>query len=166
MKKGYIVLLISIIIAIAVIGAVAIKKTPEKNLANNEKNVTNILKEEEEKKDMNYTEQEKAAIESLSNWLADPNELGKKPSKIECVGSFELDDLKYYIIKYKNNTEDKWLVGVAGGYEENSLEAQGHTFSDFKEYKEETAKEECVQMVNMIKEYWKSMAEEYLKDQQ
>lgn len=113
-----------------------------------------------------YTEQENAAIESLSNWLEHPSELGKKPSKIELAGNFELDGLKYYIIKYKKNILGNWLVGVAGGYEENSLEAEGHTFSEFKEYKEETAKEECTKMVNMIKDYWKARAEEYLKKQQ
>lgn len=115
---------------------------------------------------MSYTEQEDAAIESLSNWLEHPSELGKKPSKIELAGNFELDGLKYYIIKYKKNILGNWLVGVAGGYEENSLETVGHTFSEFKEYKEETAKAECTKMVNMIKDYWKARAEEYLKQQQ
>ena len=101
----------------------------------------------------------KAAIESLSNWLAHPSELGTKPSKIECVDSFGLDELKYYVIRYKKNPLEKWLVGVAGGYEENSLDSTGYTFSEFKEYKEETAKEECIQMVNMIKDYWKARAD-------
>lgn len=110
---------------------------------------------------MNYTEQEKAAIESLSNWLESPFELGKKPSQIELVDSFELDKLKFYIIKYKESTFGKWLVGVAGGFEGNSLEPEGHTFSDFKEYKPETAKEECLKMVNMIRDYWRARAEDY-----
>lgn len=115
---------------------------------------------------MNYTEQANAAIKSLSNWLENPNELGKKPSKIELVDDFELEGLRYYVIKYKKNILGKWIVGVAGGYGENSLESEGHTFSEFKEYKEETAKEECINMVNMIKNYWKARAEEYLKKQQ
>lgn len=115
---------------------------------------------------MNYTEQENAAIQSLSDWLKHPNELGKKPSQIELVDDFELEGLKYYIIKYKKNMLGKWLVGVAGGYEKNSLRAEGHTFSEFHEYKEETAKDECLQMVNMIKEYWKARAAEYYKKQQ
>lgn len=114
---------------------------------------------------MNYTVQEKAAIESLSNWLKHPNELGKKPNKIELVGNFELDGLKYYIIKYKKSIFGNWLVGVAGGYEKDAIEASGHTYSEFKEYNEKTAKEECIKMVNMIKDYWKSRAEEYLKQQ-
>ena len=113
---------------------------------------------------MNYTEQEKAAIESLSNWLEHPSELGKKPSKIELVDSFEIDELKFYIIKYKKSIFGNWLVGVAGGYEGNNLVAEGHTFSDFKEYKQDTAKEECIKMVNMIKDYWKARAEEYLRE--
>ena len=37
-----------------------------------------------------------AAMESLTEWLAHPAELGKAPAKIECAGEFDLHDLHYY----------------------------------------------------------------------
>lgn len=55
----------------------------------------------------------KNAMIELSNWLSDSNELGKKPSKIEYINSYEDEDgIKCIIFKYKKNTLGKWLVGI------------------------------------------------------
>ena len=104
-------------------------------------------------------EQMNAAKEQLISWLSHPNELGKEPSKIECAGSFELYDMIYYIFKYKKSAFGKWLLGVAGGYEGDSLENCGHIFSNMEEYHEETAKEESIKMIEMIRQYWMNIAE-------
>lgn len=104
-------------------------------------------------------EQMNAAKEQMISWLSHPSELGKEPSKIECAGSFELYDMTYYIFKYKKSMFGKWLLGVAGGYEGDSLENCGHTFSEMEEYNEATAKDDAVKMVEMIRKYWMDMAE-------
>lgn len=104
------------------------------------------------------TEQMKSAEEALTQWLSHPQELGKAPAKMECAGSFELHDLKYYMFKYKKNFLGKWLLGVCGGYEGDSLEHCGYVFSEMKEYKEATAVEDANAMVEMLRAYWMEQA--------
>ena len=84
-------------------------------------------------------EQMNAAMESLTEWLAHPAELGKAPAKIECAGEFDLHDLHYYIFKYKKSLMGKWLLGVCGGYEGDELEHCGHVFSEMENYDPATA---------------------------
>lgn len=48
-------------------------------------------------------EQQKAALEAMRQWLADENELGKAPAKLEIVGEFDLYELHYYILRYKKS---------------------------------------------------------------
>ncbi len=105
-------------------------------------------------------QQMQAAHAAMIEWLADPHELGKKPSKIECAGEFEFNEMHYYIFKFKAGFLGKWLVGVCGGYEDDDLEHCGHVFSDMNEYNESTAKSECIAMVEKIMAYWMSQAEE------
>lgn len=106
-------------------------------------------------------EQLKAAQEEMIEWLADPHELGKKPSKIECAGEFDFDEMHYYIFKFKAGLFGKWLVGVCGGFEEDSLEPCGHTFSNMQEYNELTAQNDCIAMVEKIMAYWMEQAKRF-----
>ncbi len=94
------------------------------------------------------------AQQAMTDWLSHPNELGKAPFKIECTGTFGLYDMTYYIFKYKKNVLGKWLLGVCGGYEGDSLEHCGHIFSEMEEYDEDTAVEKSQEMVEKIREYW------------
>ena len=103
-------------------------------------------------------EQLKAAQEEMIEWLADPHELGKKPSKIECAGEFDFDEMHYYIFKFKAGLFGKWLVGVCGGFEEDCFEPCGHTFSNMQEYNEMTAQNDCIAMVEKIMAYWMELA--------
>ena len=49
-------------------------------------------------------EEIKNAVVELENWLSDPQELGKKPVKIEYANSFEDEDgIRCIIFKYKKN---------------------------------------------------------------
>ena len=105
------------------------------------------------------------AKESIIEWLSHPSELGSAPNKIECAGTFEYYDMTYYIFKYKKSSIGKWLLAVCGGYEENSLEHCGHIFSEMEEYEESTAEEKCKEMVDMIREYWMSQAENHKENQ-
>lgn len=103
-------------------------------------------------------EQMNAAQELLVEWLAYPSELGKEPVKIEYAGEFDLHDLHYYIFKYKKSILGKWYLGVSGGYEGDGLEYCGHVFSEMREYIEETAKDDAIKIVEMIRSYWMDQA--------
>lgn len=102
-----------------------------------------------------------AAQLMMTTWLAHPNELGKAPAKIQCVGEFVLHDLHYYIFRYKKTLLGRWLVGVSGGYEGASRESAGHVFSHKKPYKEVTAEEDCKAMVELLRAYWMNQAKKY-----
>lgn len=106
-------------------------------------------------------EQLHAAQEAMTAWLSDRHELGKKPNKMECAGEFELNEMHYYIFKFKAGVLGKWMVGVCGGFEGDALEPCGHTYSEMKEYNKATAKEDCVAMVEKIIAYWKNRAKNF-----
>lgn len=99
-----------------------------------------------------------AAEQNMIEWLADPHELGKAPSKIECTGQFEYREMNYYLFKFKTGILGKWLMGVSGGFEGDSLEPCGHTFSDMNPYNEETAVQEAIQIIGQIVAYWQEQA--------
>lgn len=111
-------------------------------------------------KSMNINQQEAAQINMLE-WLADPRELGKQPYKIECTGNFTLHEMQYYIFRFKTRVLGQWLVGVSGGYEGDSLEPCGHTFSDMKKYNATTAQNDCIEMIERIRAYWMEQAKHY-----
>lgn len=107
------------------------------------------------------TKQQKAAQMNMVEWLLDPQELGKKPSKIEFVKKFELHEMHYYIFKFKASVLGPWLIGVSGGYEGDDLVPCGHTFSDMKKYNETTAQNDCIDMIERIRAYWMQQAKNY-----
>lgn len=126
-------------------------------------------------------EQQMAALNAMSDWLMDPVLLGKRPSFIECVGSFELDGLVYYKIIFKGGyikrtvsnfagglfsfleplasfldnmmpAAGPWYLGVVGGYEGDNLEHSGYLVSWMEEYNESTADERAVYMLKTFME--------------
>ena len=63
------------------------------------------------------------AMEELENWLADPTELGRKPTKIEYTASFEDEDgIKCMIFKIKKN----FFISC---YNPNSIRFNSHNTS-------------------------------------
>ena len=106
-------------------------------------------------------EQRNAAQFNMIEWLSDPQELGKKPSRIECAGEFELHEMHYYIFRFKLVFLGPWLVGVCGGFEGDSLNPCGHTFSEGKPYNAATAQNDCIEMVERIRAYWMEQARKY-----
>jgi hypothetical protein len=105
------------------------------------------------------TSQQQAAMQSLINWLAHEQELGRKPSKIELEQEFDLHGMRYYIFKYKKNILGKWLLGVCGGYEHPSdTDHCGHVFSEMEPYDPATAKDKSIAMVEMIRQHWMQRA--------
>lgn len=108
-----------------------------------------------------HPNQQAAAQRDMAEWLADPHELGKEPYKIEYVGDFVLHEMRYFIFRFKAGFLGPWLVGVSGGYEGDSLEPCGHTYSDRKKYNAATAQNDCVEMVERIRAYWMEQAKNY-----
>lgn len=96
---------------------------------------------------------DKRAVEIMTGWLGHKNELGKKPAKIKAAGSFSYEGNTYVILKFKPDLFGKWEVGVVGFDEEG--DECGHTFSEFEEYDETTAKDRCIAMIEYLKEYWR-----------
>lgn len=102
---------------------------------------------------MNET-QMNAAKEIMTEWLSHPQELGKAPSKVECAGEFDLDDLHYYIFRYKKSLVGKWLLGVCGGYQGDGLGHCGHIYSKMEAYDPATAQEKAVALVQEVRSLW------------
>lgn len=102
--------------------------------------------------------QEQAATAVMEEWLSHPDELGKKPAKLEIAGEFDLDGLHYYIFKFKKTVLGSWKVAVCGGYEGDGLGHCGHIYSEMENYDPTTAQEKCVAMVEKIRQYWMEQA--------
>lgn len=86
----------------------------------------------------------------LTEWLSSPHELGRKPSKVEFVRCIkDEDETICYIFKFRTELLDPWKLGVV---------SESGTFSDMQPYCEETATEDTLQIVGMLKDYWKRMA--------
>lgn len=105
-------------------------------------------------------QQRGVATKAMIEWLSNPNELGKAPSKIEIADEFDLHNMHYYIFKYKKSFLGKWLLGVCGGYEGDELEHCGHVFSDMSEY-DEKALQNAINIVENIRAYWMKQADRY-----
>jgi len=105
-------------------------------------------------------DQREAAAAVMEEWLSHPQELGKKPAKLEIAGEFDLHDLHYYIFKYKKSFLGPWLVAVCGGYEGDGLGHCGHIFSEMERYDPATAQDKCVAMVEKIRQYWMDRAKQ------
>jgi hypothetical protein len=103
------------------------------------------------------TTQADTAKQAMKTWLAHPNELGKRPAKIECTRQFSYDDMAYYIFRFKKGLFDKaWLFAVCGGYEGGDTEHCGHVFSEYKEHDPAAEMDDAIKIIEIIKDYWKS----------
>ena len=111
-------------------------------------------------------QQMNVAREALIDWLKDPRELGKAPAKMEYAGTFVLHDMNYYIFKFKKSILGKWLIGVSGGFAGDELELCGHMFSEMQEYREATAQEDAVKLVETVRSYWMKQAEDAEKNKE
>ena len=95
-----------------------------------------------------------AAMVLMNTWLAHPDELGKSPYKLQCMGEFTHKDLHYYIFRFKKHPFAPWLVGVSGGYAGDSLQSAGHVLSRMQPYRESAAEADCRAMVDILHSYW------------
>ena len=92
---------------------------------------------------------QEAKIE-LENWLSDPDELGRKPARIEYTNHFKDEDgLECIIFKFKKSIVGKWLLGIV---------SESGTFSEMKEYHAKNEIDDATIILNMLKEYWKEQA--------
>ncbi len=104
-------------------------------------------------------QQMESAKEALIEWLSNPSELGVAPGKIEYMKEFDLYAMHYYVFRFKKDFFSKWILGVCGGYEGDELEHCGHVFSEMQKYVDETAIEESIKMVEIMRAYWMQQAE-------
>ena len=105
---------------------------------------------------MNLGEMIKENKKQLEDWLSHPSELGRKPSKIEYTNQFEDEDgISCMIFKYKKSLFGKWLLGIV---------SESGTFSEMKEYKQETEINDAKILLETLKNYWKQMAAQMTKD--
>lgn len=102
-----------------------------------------------------------AACVNMTDWLADPHELGKKPRGLSCETKFLYNDMTYYGFKFKKGLFGGWLLGVAGGFEGDDVEPCGHTYSEYKPFNKDTAKDDCIAMIEKIMNYWKEQAKNF-----
>lgn len=68
-----------------------------------------------------YYTHEKGAESFLANWLEFPTELGMAPDEIQLVKSVAIDDMTYYVFKYRTMpphwaAANNWMLGVSGPY--------------------------------------------------
>lgn len=117
-------------------------------------------KQDNIKEDNMNNKQKEAALSAMTDWLSHSQELGHKPAEIECTRTFVLHDMTYYIFKYKDTKDSEWLLGVNGGYEGDSLEDCGHTFSNMEPYNETTAVKDATALVEMVRSYWMEQAKQ------
>ena len=106
--------------------------------------------------------QEKAAYTAMLSWLHEDSVLKNEPEMMECVREFDLHNMHYYMFRFKELKNDPWLLGVCGGYEENDEQHCGHVFSRYLEYKEESALQDAIDIVEMIRTYWMKQAQEHI----
>lgn len=112
------------------------------------------------------TTQREYAAAVMEEWLSHPQELGKKPAKLEIAGTFDLYGLHYYIFKFKKSIFDSWKVAVCGGYEGDGLGHCGHIYSEMEAFDPATAQEKCVAMVEKLRKYWQDRAKEQEEESQ
>lgn len=87
---------------------------------------------------------------AMEDWLSDPSELGKKPTKIEYTNAFaDEDGINCLVFKYKKNLLGKWLLGIV---------SESGTFSEMEEYNQKTEIDDAKRILEMLKNYWKEMA--------
>lgn len=96
-----------------------------------------------------------SAKAQLEQWLSHPNELGRKPAKIEYTNSFkDEDEIKCLIFKYKKTILSKWLLGIV---------SESGVFSEMLKYNENTEIADAKKLLKILKNYWKQQAKEIEK---
>lgn len=83
-------------------------------------------------------------------WLKHPNELGKKPSKIEYVKNFtDEDGVHCLIFRFKTGLFSPWLMAI---------HSDSGIFSEQEKYDEANDIAQATKMVTYLKQYWKNIA--------
>lgn len=103
--------------------------------------------------------QKDIAKKSLCEWLSEREEMsGKPPEKIEYAFGLKDDqnnDLIFHVFKFKKNAAGKYLIGIAGGFEDEESDDCSAIFSGFDEFppEEDDAVELAFKMIDFILQY-------------
>lgn len=119
---------------ISSISKLAMRTSRQKNKRNKLNSQIKILKINEET--INN------AKEHLNNWLLDPNKIGFSPNKIEFTNSFEYNNIKCLIFKYRETTSSKWILGIVSDI---------GILSKMKEYNKNKELEDAIDLLEVLK---------------
>lgn len=152
-----------------------IKTKKKNNIDIDEKEIVDILEKEEhmynflsileragDTESIKRCNQESIAKSLMIDWLKYPTELGKAPEEIEKIGKLEIDGISYYIYKFRDSrfAEKGWMIGIAGGFENNKMPTirnTGNTFSKFEEMREDY-ENQAKEIIEFINEHWRKRA--------
>lgn len=99
--------------------------------------------------------QKEIAQKALCDWLSARKEMnGKPPKKIEFMYALkddEHDGLIFFVFKFKKNTVGKYLIGIAGGFENEQSKDCTAVFSGFDEFPDD--KDEAVALAFKMADY-------------
>ncbi len=109
-----------------------------------------------------YKTQEAFAESNMVNWLTYPTELGRVPDEIQLMNVFDTGGEEYYLFRFKcTSSEDwvekGWMVGVSGPFDKRfkpTTTAEGHTFSHFGRWEDNTPEEHFDTIIGSIRRYW------------
>ena len=94
------------------------------------------------------------AKSQMEAWLADPRELGRKP--VNTLSFIDEDGIQCHIFRYKKSLLSKWWLGIV---------SDSGTFSEMREYHQETQVEDARHTLQLLKAIWKKTARESSKTQ-
>ena len=98
--------------------------------------------------------QKEIAKAHFNQWL---NEKGLHAIYLEAVNQFLRGGLAYYVMEFAL-AGSELFVGVAGGYEEDSVEHCGHIFSRMEVLEEGNEIQQAIELVDAVEDYWSAHA--------
>lgn len=107
--------------------------------------------------------QKEAALKAMKEWLLEDGVVQEESLFMDLAFTFDLHQMQYYVIRFKEHQEDEWMLGVCGGYEKEEKEHCGHVFSRYLPFVEETAKQDAIDIVEFIRTYWMERADAAIK---
>lgn len=108
--------------------------------------------------------QQDNAIESFIKWLNEQKGNNKKPAQIEITDIFTHESQEYAVIKFKEKKNDKWKLGVCGGYKINFQDCSGIIWSEDENFEEDSAIDKCKSYIQKVQSMNSSQVDDNLID--
>lgn len=108
--------------------------------------------------------QQDNAVESFIKWLNEQKGNNKKPAQIEITDIFTHESQEYAVIKFKEKKNDKWKLGVCGGYKINFQDCSGIIWSEDENFEEDSAIDKCKSYIQKVQSMNSSQVDDNLID--